>query len=65
MMKQDTDRPTRKYILNTDTKYFRKSQIGTHRGVTLTKYYGTIQEALEKGVPIFDAKGMRTHEPPK
>ena len=64
-MAKDMDRPTKKYIRNRDLKKFKKSEYGMYRGVTLTKYYGTIAKALKNGVPVFNIRGKATHTPTK
>lgn len=56
-MAKDMDRPSSKYIRNRDRKHFNKSEYGMYKGVTLTKYYGTISKAKSKGVPVYNANG--------
>ena len=51
------DRPTTKYIRNRDLKHFKKSEYGMYKGAALTKYYGTVQDANKKRVPVYNANG--------
>ena len=60
---KDMDRPTKKYIRNRELKKFNKSEYGMYKGVTLTKYYGTLKKAYVKGVPVYNQRGKLTHKP--
>ena len=61
--KKDLDRPSKKYIRTDDIQQFNKSEYSTMTGVILTKYYGTLRKAWEKGVPVYDKRGKLTHKP--
>jgi hypothetical protein len=59
---------SKRYIRNSDIHLFNKGQVASGNGVLLTEYYGTIKEAMEKGVPLFGHSGKKiilTHTPPK
>jgi len=62
-MTKDMDRPTKKYIRNRDLKHFKKSEYGMYKGVILTKYYGTLKKASDKGIPVYNNRGNVTHKP--
>lgn len=53
-MTKDMDRYTKKYIRNRDLKHFKKSEYGMYKGVLLTKYYGTLKKASDKGIPVYN-----------
>ena len=57
------DRPTKKYIRNKDLKKFNKNEYGMYKGAALSKYYGTLKKAYDKGVPVYNSKGKLTHKP--
>ena len=61
---KDRTRPSKKYIRNRDSHNFNKSEYSIERGVILTKYYGTLEKARAKGVPVFNQSGKLTHKPP-
>ena len=57
------DTYTKKYIRNRDRHHFKKSEKGQFEGAILTKYYGTLRKAWEKGVPVYNYGGKLTHKP--